>query len=156
MSHGPSFEDQLLNRPTPLAPGVLGPGTAGPGAAFVTPGLQTRRRGASLFWWINVTFQVLGAIAGVPWLGAIVGCHCWVPLLPLGAMAGSHGRVALVGCHCWVPLLGAIAGVPLLVPLLGATTGVPLIGVAVLIYRTGGGVARQRAHCYRLVLGVAL
>ena len=37
----------------------------------------------------------MGAIAVVPLLGAIVRCHCWVPLL---------------GCHCWVPLWGAMAG----------------------------------------------
>ena len=65
----------------------------------------------------------------MPLLGAMQGCHCWVPLLR---------------CHCWVPLLllGAIAGVPLLgasyqlwpgsrwVPLLGAGchAGVPLLG----------------------------
>ena len=36
MSHGPSFEEQLLNRPETLS----GPGTAGLGSSFVTPGLQ--------------------------------------------------------------------------------------------------------------------
>ena len=79
---------------------------------------------------------LLGAIAGVPWLGAIVGamagCHCWVPLLDasyrlwaplLGAIAWAPLFVAIAGCHCWagVPLLGAIVGchgwMPLLVPL---------------------------------------
>ena len=79
----------------------------------------------------------MGAIAGVPLLGAIVGAmagchcrvlatnssgvhvgrHCWAPLLgpiawaPLfGAIAGCHCWCAIAGCHCGVPWLDAIAG----------------------------------------------
>ena len=76
----------------------------------------------------------MGAIAGVPLLGAIARCHCWVPLLAamgaiagvplLGAIAGVPLLGAIVGCHGWMPLLGAIAGVPLL----GAIAWVPLLG----------------------------
>ena len=70
----------------------------------------------------------------VPWLGAIVGCHCsvlWlggkvttnfggVDVVPLlGAIAGCHCSVLWLGGegddqlwgsgrHCWVPLQGAI------------------------------------------------
>ena len=40
MSHAPNFQEQLLNRPTPLAPGVVGLGAAEPGSAFVTPGME--------------------------------------------------------------------------------------------------------------------
>ena len=61
---------------------------------------------------------LLGAIAGVLLLGAIVGCHGWMPLLDasyqlwrssrwvplLGAMLGCHCSVPLLGCHGWVPL----------------------------------------------------
>ena len=36
---------------------------------------------------------LLGAIAAVPLLGSIAGCHC-----------------AIAGCHAGVPFLGAIAG----------------------------------------------
>ena len=75
---------------------------------------------------------LLGAIAGVPLLGAIAramaGCHC-------RTLATNFSGVH-VGCHCWAPLLGAIAWVPLFgaiagrrcwVPLLGAIAGVPLL-----------------------------
>ena len=53
---------------------------------------------------------MVGAIAecNVPLLGAMLGCHCWVPCcliagVPfLGAMA--------VGCHSWVPLVLLLGG----------------------------------------------
>ena len=62
----------------------------------------------------------LGAIAGLPLLGAIVGCRCWAPL---DAMLGCHCWDAIAGCHCWA----AMVGMPLLgagMPLLGAIAGV--------------------------------
>ena len=50
----------------------------------------------------------------VPWLGAIVGCHCSVLWLR-GRVTTNFGGVdvvpllgAIAGCHCWVPLQGAI------------------------------------------------
>ncbi len=60
----------------------------------------------------------------VPLLGCH-GCHCWVPLLGvplLGAVAGCRCWVLLLGCRCWVPLLGCRCWVPLW----GAIAGVPL------------------------------
>ena len=41
MSQRQSFEEQLLDRPTPLSPGAPGPGTAWPGPASATASLQT-------------------------------------------------------------------------------------------------------------------
>ena len=57
---------------------------------------------------------VLGAIAGVPLLGAIVGCHaCHCAIagyhcgVPwLDAIAGRHCWGAVAGCHCWMPFAG--------------------------------------------------
>ena len=63
----------------------------------------------------------------VPLLGAIAGCHCWVPLW---WCHGCHCWVPLWWCHCWVRLLGAIAGCDCWVPLLGCHgwVRVPLLG----------------------------
>ena len=89
----------------------------------------------------------LGAIAGVPLLGASAGCHCWgVPLLdasyqlrrssrwvvlilPIGGGLATNFGGVHVGCHCWVPL-GAIAGVPLLGASAGCHCWVPLGAIA--------------------------
>ena len=72
--------------------------------------LTSNRRGG---WLPTLAGFTLGAIAGVPLLGAFVGCHCWVPLW--GAMAGCHGWMLAtnfggvhLGCHCWVRW-GAVA-----------------------------------------------
>ena len=77
--------------------------------------------------------HAMGAIAGVPLLGAIVGamagCHCsvplpdagssrWVPLL--GAIARSHCLGANVRCHCWAPLLVCHCWAPWLDAIAGA------------------------------------
>ena len=52
-------------------------------------------------------------------LGAIAGCHCWVPKLGCHCWVTLLGAIAGCGFHCWVPLLGFIAGCHW-VPLLGA------------------------------------
>ena len=61
----------------------------------------------------HCSMPFLGAIAGVPLLGATTQGCCW------GAIAG----VPLLGCHCWVPLLDALPTFPRWVPLLGAIAG---------------------------------
>ena len=59
----------------------------------------------------------------MPLLGAMLGRHCWVPLL------------GIVGWHGWMPLLRPIADASYQlwrgsrwVPLLAAVAGVPLLG----------------------------
>ena len=77
--------------------------------------------------WGAITARQLWA--GLPWLGAIAWCHCWVPLLMLcwgaiawchggGAIAGVHSWVPLLACHCWRAIAGCHTGV-----LLGAIAG---------------------------------
>ena len=92
------------------------------------PMLATNSSGVHVGW-----VPLLGAIARSHCLGAIVRCHCWVPLLVchcpmlatnssgvhvgwvplLGAIARSHCLGAIVRCHCWVPLLVCHCWVPL-------------------------------------------
>ena len=49
-------------------------------------------------------------------LGAIAGCHCWVPLWR--ALVVMVGQLGQIGRGAWVPLLqGAIAGCHCRVPL---------------------------------------
>ena len=76
--------------------------------------------------------------------GVHVGCHCWVPLL--GAIAGVPvlgARYQLWRSSRWVPLLGAIAGVPLL----GAIARVPLLGCHCWVHATNFGGVHVGCHC---------
>ena len=124
--------------------------------------LTSNRRGG---WLPTLAGFTLGAIAWVPLLGAIVGCHCWMPLL--GAIAWVPLLGAIVGCHCWMlatnfggvhvrrhcwaPLLGAILlGCHCRVPLLGAIAGVPLLGAIVGCHCWGAIAGR---HCSVKLLG---
>ena len=43
----------------------------------------------------------------LPFLGAIAGCHCWVPL---GRNFGEVVVAAVPGRHCWVPLVDQTFG----------------------------------------------
>ena len=75
-----------------------------PQIAFAIGVLTSNRRGG---WLPTLAEFTLGAIAGVPLLGAIVGCHGWMPLLGANAsyqLWRSSRWVPLLGCHCWVPL----------------------------------------------------
>ena len=68
----------------------------------------------------------LGAIAGVPWLDAIAGCHCWMLATNFGGVhVGRHCCVQLLGCHCWVSLWGAMAGCHCWGAIAGCHCGVP-------------------------------
>ena len=50
---------------------------------------------------------IAGCHAGVPLLGAIVGCHCW------GAIAGVPCWGAIAGCHCEKTLTRVLHRFPL-------------------------------------------